>query len=151
MLVLLPKEADGLPALERKLTTNQVNQWISFLKPHASEIFLPRFKIEMKFNLRSLLETMGMQGAFTGAADFARMSPSGGLSLDEVLHAATVTVDEKGTEAAAATAGRAVLSADDDEPTLFRADHPFIFLIRHDTTGTILFLGRVVDPTGAEA
>jgi serpin B len=149
MLILLPNEFDGLPALERELTTENLNQWISSLKRHTNDVFLPRFKIDSNFNLRPLLEAMGMQQSFApNVADLTGISSDGKLYMDQIVHAAVFSVDEMGVEAAAATAhGPVTALGDDEKPIVFRADHPFIFLIRHKATGSILFLGRLVDPS----
>jgi serpin B len=88
---------------------------------------------------------MGMPDAFSGGADFSGMA-KGQLFISEVVHKAFVKVNEEGTEAAAATAVIMGRGAPPPVPT-FRADHPFLFLIRENTTGSILFVGRVVDPT----
>jgi serpin B len=90
-----------------------------------------------------------MQQPFApNVADLTGMCPDGHLYLDQIVHAAVFSVDEKGVEAAAATAhGPYSALGDDEKPIAFRADHPFIFLIRHKATGTILFLGRLVDPS----
>jgi serpin B len=149
MLVLLPNESDGLPALERELTTENLDRWIASLKRHTNDVFLPRFRIDSNLNLRPLLEAMGMRQAFApNTADLTGISPNGKLWMDQTVHAAVVSVDEKGVEAAAATAhGLITALGDDERPIVFRADHPFIFLIRHKATGSILFLGRLVDPS----
>jgi serpin B len=94
---------------------------------------------------------MGMPTAFTFGADFSGMDGTGGLFIDDVFHKAFVDVNEEGTEAAAATAVMMTLSYHMDyEPIpVFRADHPFIFLIQDNDTGNILFMGRVVNPVGS--
>lgn len=95
---------------------------------------------------------MGMTTAFTDAADFSAMSSSEGLKISEVIHQAFVDVDEKGTEAAAATAvvmlpTAAPFTEEPPKPILFRADHPFVFAVRDARTGAVLFLGRMENPT----
>jgi serpin B len=89
---------------------------------------------------------MGMPAAFTGGADFSGMTGKKDLFISDVVHKAFVSVDEEGTEAAAATAVVMKLSAVAEEPVTVTADHPFLFLVRDIETGTILFVGRVVDP-----
>jgi serpin B len=102
-----------------------------------------------KMQMKKILSTMGMPTAFGRKADFSGMTGTPELYIDEVYHKAFVKVDEKGTEAAAATAvvmmGRSAIRR--PRPIIFRADHPFLFLIRHEKTGAILFLGRVVNPS----
>ena len=113
---------------------------------------MPRFRVEQAFSLNGALASLGMKRAFTDA-DFSGMAEGGGLFISEVLHKAFVDVDENGTEAAAATAVimmRASVPPPFD-PVVFRADHPFLFLIRDRTTGTVLFIGRLCDPAAGVA
>ncbi|HVX12590.1 MAG TPA: serpin family protein [Pirellulales bacterium] len=148
MLVLLPKRRDGLHSLERELTTDNVNEWVKGLKTDHIEVYLPRFGVKTQFQLAHVLAEMGMQSAFDPqSADFTGISEDENLYLTNAVHAAVIDVDEKGTEAAA-TQLFAYGAEDDSEPKVFRADHPFVFLIRHNPTGTILFIGRVVNPKG---
>jgi serpin B len=112
-------------------------------------VYIPKFKLSSGFSLGRTLSAMGMPDAFQeGVADFSGMESSRDLRISAVIHKAFVEVNEEGTEAAAATAvvmkGRGISFA--PTPT-FRADHPFIFLIRDNRSGSILFLGRMVDPT----
>jgi serpin B len=145
MIVLLPKELDGLPALERSLEPAKLAAWIEALEEREVSVFLPRFKAESEFTLNSVLSSMGMPDAFASTADFTGMSPTGELFISDVVHKAYADVNEKGTEAAAATAV-VMARVSFEQPTVFRADHPFMFLIRDTATGSILFLGRVVEP-----
>ncbi len=148
MIVLLPKEVDGLAKLETALTTPNLAQWTSRLWETEVRVFLPRFKIAQGFRLNDTLTVMGMIDAFDELkADFSGMDgKENRLYIGAVLHKAFVDVNEEGTEAAAATAV-IMLRAPTSPPPIFRADHPFIFLIRENSTGSILFLGRVLDPT----
>jgi serpin B len=148
MLVLLPCERDGLPALEAALSVDDLALWTQRLRPIEVQVVLPRFKLSGEFDLRKTLQAMGMVDAF-GAADFSGMTGQRGLVISEVVHKAFVDVNEEGTEAAAATAVLMARSIPPPTP-VFRADHPFLFLIRENSTGSILFLGRVVDPSAPE-
>ena len=107
---------------------------------------MPRFEYDSDFSLKEALAALGMPDAFTSAADFSGMTGNRELFISEVIHKAFVSVDEEGTEAAAATAVVMSLSAAPEEPVEFTADRPFVFLIRDNLTGTILFVGRVVNP-----
>lgn len=149
MLLLLPDEIAGLSALEARLTTDNLSRWQAALRQQDVRIYLPRFQLTLRFQLADVLEAMGMALAFTPRkADFSGMSSEQELFLSAVIHKAFVDVNEEGTEAAAATAvGMRVASAM-RQPTVFRADHPFVFLIRDNRTGSILFLGRLVNPKG---
>jgi len=112
------------------------------------EVFLPGCEVARPLRLDEILKTMGMEDAF-GMADFSGMA-SGQLLIGAVLHKAFVKVNEEGTEAAAATAVMMLRAAPMTPPT-FRADHPFLFLIRENATGSILFLGRVANPAEGPA
>jgi serpin B len=148
MVVLLPKQAAGLPELEKAMSVEKLSGLLSKRRRREVITFLPKFKLEASFGLKPTLEALGMKLAFTGQADFSGISSSERLYISAVIHKAYVDVNEQGTEAAAATA--VVMRAGAmrrPEPTpVFRADHPFLFLIRDTRTDAILFLGRVVDP-----
>ena len=113
-------------------------------------VSLPKFTLETKYTLRQILAEMGMPTAF-GDADFSGMDGTRKLYIQEIIHQAYVEVNEEGTEAAAATAvvmwGKGAVPAESPVP-VFRADHPFIFLIQDNTSGNILFMGRVENPNG---
>jgi serpin B len=155
MIVFLPRDIDGLPALEQSLTASSMKQWLDQLHPVPEVILtLPKFKMTRQFNLQNTLGAMGMKRAFdANAADFSGMSGNRELFISAVIHKAFVDVDEKGTEAAAATAmvmeGATARPPrfQPPPPPVFRADHPFVFLIRDNRSGGILFMGRVTDPT----
>jgi serpin B len=109
-------------------------------------VHLPRFKIESAFQLAETLQAMGMKSAFDLTADFSGMNGKKDLFISAVAHKAFVAVDEEGTEAAAATSVQIRVKGEAKKPVVFRADRPFLFLIRDGETGSILFLGRVSDP-----
>jgi serine protease inhibitor len=146
MAVLLPKKADGLAALEQRLTEANVRDWLAKLRPNEVRVALPRFKVESEFDLARTLQAMGMRQAFTPGAEFSGMDGRRDLFISAVLHKAYADVNEEGTEAAAATAVLMSRAAARINP-VFRADHPFVFLIRDTRSGSILFLGRVVNPS----
>jgi serpin B len=147
MLVLLPKEKIGLADLEKELTADKLTEWQKRMYEQEIEVYLPKFKMTSQFSLSETLKKMGMSDAFDpGKADFSGMTGNKDLFISAVLHKAFVEVNEKGTEAAAATGVMMQLSMALDEP-VFRADHPFIFMIQDNKTGSILFVGRVMDPT----
>ncbi len=148
MTILLPRKADGLKALEEKLSAKTLVEWIGKAKPAHVDLTLPRFKFTSQFGLAQPLSQLGMDDAFDlGKADFSGMTTMEKLYISAVLHKAFVAVDEKGTEAAAATAIMVAPTAMPMEPKIiFRADRPFLFLIRHRPTGAVLFLGRLANP-----
>jgi len=147
MVVLLPKAKDGLPALEKKLSAENAAAWIAKLQKRQVQVALPRFTTTAQFMLNKTLSAMGMADAFdAGKADFSGMDGQKDLSISAVIHKAFVDVNEEGTEAAAATGVVMTLMAMPAPPVEFRADHPFVFLIRDTRSGCILFVGRVANP-----
>lgn len=146
MIVLLPRERDGLGKLEASLTVENLTNWLNLLKENEIRVFLPKFKMTSQFSLSQTLASMGMPDVFTSKADFSGMTDKKDLYISAVIHKAFVDVNEEGTEAAAATAVAMRFLSMPSPPPVFRADHPFLFLIRHHSSESILFLGRVVNP-----
>ena len=149
MLVLLPKNND-LRSLEKKLSATNFNKWKDGLMQKRVQVYLPKFTLDTGYQLASSLAKMGISFAFNHKkANFEGISGGKDLFVSDVIHRVFIEVDEKGTEAAAATVmvmiptGRSRI----EPPEIFRADHPFIFLIVNDKTGMILFMGKVVNPT----
>jgi serpin B len=151
MIILLPKKTDGLGQLETELSPENLKRWESRLNKEEVLVFLPKFKMTSTFRMDKALISMGMVDAFSAtSANFAGMDGrSDWLYIGAVLHKAFVEVNEEGTEAAAATATGVVMAVAGvhASQTTFRADHPFVFLIKEKQTGSILFVGRMTDPT----
>jgi len=151
LVILLPKAVDGLTALERQLSADRLQKWLAALDgaPESKAVvYLPRFKLNCRLELAKELAAMGMPSAFVQhSADFSGMTGTRDLNISEVVHQAFVEVNEEGTEAAAATAVVMDRSSSVTPTPEFRVDHPFVLLIREQQTGSILFLGRVVDPS----
>jgi serpin B len=145
MILLLPPQG-GLDALESSLSPERLTSIVAGLEERTVAIELPTFKVESSLGLGDALGRLGMPNAFSDAADFSGMSGVPGLSLDEVVHQTFVDVDEAGTEAAAATATGFTATAA-FLPAEIRFERPYLFLVRDNVTGTVLFLGRVDDPT----
>jgi serpin B len=145
MVILLPKNVDGLAELEQQLTPENLRNWLSSIRyDECPEILqLPKFRLNSAFEFKQVLSKMGMASAFDNAADFSGMNGRKDLFLANVIHKTFVDVNELGTEAAASTAVRGELRCGGER---FSADRPFIFLIRHIQSGSILFMGRVVNP-----
>lgn len=148
MLVLLP--AEGMEKLEASLTLVKLKELRATLRPQKVEVSLPKFKFETRYQLGSLLSAMGMPDAFSEErADFSGMTGAKTLHISRVIHQAMIDVNEEGSEAAAATAvvmqGKSIAA----HRPVFHADHPFLFLIIHMPTESILFVGRVADPQGS--
>jgi serpin B len=152
MVILLPTEGK-FTEFEDDLDYNAVDRIISRLKEERVILTIPKFEFESDFSLVPALSALGMPEAFTESADFSGMtSEQESLLIDDVIHKAFVSVDEGGTEAAAATAviiaPTAAPGPTPKEPVVFTADRPFIFLIRDIETGAILFIGRILNPAG---
>jgi serpin B len=148
MVVILP--APGrFRAFEQGLDATLLESITRQMEVTDAVVYLPRFKFDSSFELANVLQSLGMKRAFNfGQADFSGMAATNELYISRVIHKATVDVDEAGTEAAAATAVIATAGAAPNapEPVTFRADRPFLFLIRDRQTNTLLFLGRVMEP-----
>ena len=160
MVLIAPNRPDGLAAIEKKLDADKLSAWVGKLQKRKTHVFLPKFKMETDYKLGESLKAMGMVRAFTdprdpvNGADFTGMCASADprlrLYITKVLHKAFVEVNEKGTEAAAATAVMMAVATSARmtvpfTPT-FQADRPFLFLIRDVKTGSVLFMGRMTDP-----
>ena len=146
MYILLPKKVDGLASLEGRLTFSSVTSALARLRTRRISVAIPRFEMTVGKELPEVLKTMGMNLAFTPAADFTGMSRNRALYIAEVIHKAFIGVDEEGTDAAAATVVVTYGSTPSSQKK-FVADHPFVFLIRDKITGMILFFGRLAIPS----
>lgn len=146
MVILLPR-SHQLEAFERSLDAQRVAEIMKALEPRQVTLTMPRFEFESTFSLKKTLAMMGMPIAFSTSADFSGMTGNRDLFIGDVLHKAFVSVDEAGTEAAAATAVVMTLTAVPEMPVEVTVDHPFIFFIRDIETGSILFVGRVLNPS----
>jgi serpin B len=146
MTVVLPKSGTSIDDFVAKLTQQQWDLWVAGLAAKEGDIFLPKFKLEYAKKLNDVLKAMGMSIAFSPSyADFTNIDVRGGLFISEVQHKTFVQVDEEGTEAAAVTSvgvGRTSIG----DNFVMRVDRPFLFVIRENNTGTILFIGKIVQP-----
>lgn len=150
MDILLPREPDGLPAIESQLHLATLQKWMK-TRSHEVNVSLPRFRVEASMDLDQQLQSLGMRRAFSrDEADFSNITDDpAGLFIGSVIHTAFVDVNEKGTEAAAATGVMlaAGCTMEPEPPKEFRADHPFLFLIRDRQTRLIHFMGRLANPS----
>ena len=143
MLIILPKE-NNISVVESALNTANIQYWNNSLQEMKINIDIPKFKFNTEYNLNTILIKMGMIDAFSVTdADFSGMDGTKNLFISDVLHKAFVEVNEEGTEAAAATSVIVTTSAVTQS---FNADHPFVFLIQHEKTGAILFMGKIMNP-----
>jgi serpin B len=151
LVLLLPRQPDGLPELEKQLTGSALSEWLRQLKPETVTVTLPRFAITAESDLQQPLAQLGMPLAFRrDGADFTGLcSNEQPFALSSVAQQVSITVDEAGTEAHAATGIRSSRGLASLTKHEFRADRPFVFLVRDMRTGCILFLGRLTDPVPA--
>jgi serpin B len=148
MIVLLPK-GDTLSAADQYLSPENLSVLEQSASTQRVKVFFPKFQLGTQYSLPAVLGVMGMPTAFTSSADFSGMDGRQDLLINDVVHKAYVDVNEEGTEAAAATGVVMNMAAVREEGPVpvFRADHPFVFLIRDNNTGTVLFMGRVTNPS----
>jgi len=147
MIVFLPKTRDGLEKMEKSLTPDTLKDHLKKLRTTDVIVHLPKFKLTSEFRMKKILSTLGMRDAFSPLkADFSGMTKKEKLFISAVLHKAFVEVNEEGTEAAAATGVVVGTTSVPLPPKEFRADHPFLFLIRDNQTESILFMGRLTNP-----
>jgi len=144
MLVILPQRADGMARVEASLSNARISEWVGQLETQDAIVQLPRFKVDTAVSLNNALRQLGVTVPFNDQADFSGIANDAGpLKISKVVHQTAFSVDESGTRA---TSGTGVVIRGRSMPFLFEADHPFVFLVRDDTTGLVLFLGRFVHP-----
>ena len=148
MLIVLPKAKDkaAMQQLVNELSVDKIKQWNKDLVTQEVNLHLPKFKLKERYDMKGLLSDMGMPIAFEDKATFKLFDQPLSTKIDEVYHQAVVIVDEKGTEAAAATGIVVSTESASAPPSVFKADHPFLFMIKDNKTDAILFLGQVNKP-----
>jgi len=147
MVILLPR-IGGFEEFDGAIDLTSLNSIINSLELANVQLTMPKFRYESSsISLTDTLTRLGMPVAFTGDADLSGMDGTRNLSISDVIHKAFVSVDEAGTEAAAATGVIVGVTAAPGEPIEFTVNRPFIFLIRDIETGAILFMGRIVNPS----
>ncbi len=145
MVILLPRKND-LETIEKELTVEKFEEWKKFLSETRIEVYLPKFTFTTRYVLTTNLSQLGMPNAFSPHCDFSGIDGTKNLYIRSVVHQAYVDVNEEGTEAAGATGVVVGITSVGPRIPVFRADHPFIFLIQEKNTGNILFIGKVVEP-----
>ncbi|MFO8143214.1 MAG: serpin family protein, partial [Dehalococcoidales bacterium] len=146
MVILLPDSGE-FGTLERGLDFGKINEAVDDIQYQEVALTMPKFDIESSFDLKETLANMGMPVAFSAEADFSGMNGKRNLYISDVVHKAFVSLDEAGTEAAAATAVIVAETSMPMDPVSVDVDRPFIFMIRDIETGAILFVGRIMDPS----
>lgn len=147
MDVLLPSSQDGINSLLTGITDASFAGWISQMAEREVDLSFPRFKYGFKKKLKDVLTDMGMGIAFRDGADFSNISEQYDLLINDVTHQAFIETNEEGTEAAAATIVDIGITSAPPPPLELRLDHPFVYIIRESSTNSILFMGRVSDPS----
>jgi serpin B len=147
MLIILPKDDAVFESLQKKFDNSICQKINAGLTMKQVRLLLPKFRATSEFELSEVLKTMGMPEAFTDKADFSGMTGKKDLKISKVVHKAFINVDEAGTEAAAATAVVIRVKSMPMNAGEFKADHPFMFIIKENTHGSILFAGNIYDPT----
>jgi len=149
MVLYMPKNVTDMATVLSDLSANNFNSLYTGADEDSIVVHLPKFKIETEtISIREMLQTLGMEISFTPLADFSNIFGSGGVYIDDVLHKAFIDVNEEGTEAAAATVViflRAVADGEAEEK-VFYFNKPFLFFIREQSTGEILFAGKMINP-----
>jgi len=149
MTIFLPRPGGDLDSLlsgidPARFNGQQMSTWLGFLQSDSLDVSLPKFTLEYEQDLKEVLSALGMEVAFTPAADFTQMFAGGGVWIDKVKHKTFIEVDEEGTTAAAVTS---VVMIDGIDDSQFHIDRPFAFVIWEAESGTILFIGKIVDPS----
>ena len=151
MLIFLPNTNNGITEFEKTFDSGYYQKIIASLHSNLVRLYLPKCQLTFKVNLKTTLSHMGMPMAFSAGADFSGMTGKKDLCISEIIHQAFINVDELGTEAAAATAVvmKGALATPPRPSKVFKADHPFIFCIKDNATGSILFMGKIMKPNAS--
>ncbi|KAL7169033.1 hypothetical protein ACSBR2_034125 [Camellia fascicularis] len=156
MYFFLPNDTNGLPRLVKRLNSNPgfLNQEFELWEEEVPELWIPRFKFSFEFEASETIKEMGLELPFMDVGELTEMvvdggegdELGGGLYLSKVFHKSCIEVNEEGTEAAASTADIIRFFSKRIPTPRFVADHPFMFMIREETSGTVLFTGAVLNP-----
>ncbi|NXH71129.1 ZPI inhibitor, partial [Hydrobates tethys] len=144
MLIVIPEKEGDYISLEDHLSTELVESWLGNMKIRKVDISFPKFKLEQKYKMKKLLHALGIKNLFTRMADLSHLTDQGYVAVSQVVQKAVIEVDEEGTEATAASGSEITAFT---VPPVIKADRPFLFMIFEETFKTLLFIGRVVDPT----
>ncbi len=147
MMVILPKPGQSINTITGQLNRQKLVSWINDLSKQECTVILPKFKIECEYELNDPLIDLGMKSAFNpGDADFTKINKNGGLFISKVKHKTYVDVNEEGTEAAAATSVEISKTSVEPSPLIINVNRPFLFVIKENSSNTILFAGKIMNP-----
>ncbi|NXD59016.1 ZPI inhibitor, partial [Corvus moneduloides] len=144
MLIVIPEKGGDYISIEDHLTTELVESWLGNMKTRKVDISFPKFKLEQKYKMKKLLQGLGIKKLFTHSADLSHLTDHEYAAVSQVVQKAVIEVDEEGTEAAAASGSEITAFT---VPPVIKVDRPFLFMIFEETFKTLLFIGRVIDPT----
>ncbi|NXR36063.1 ZPI inhibitor, partial [Zosterops hypoxanthus] len=144
MLIVIPEKEGDYISIEDHLTTELVESWLGNMKTRKLDISFPKFKLEQKYKMKKLLQGLGIKKLFTCSADLSHLTDHEYVAVSQVVQKAVIEVDEEGTEAAVASGSEITAFT---VPPVIKVDRPFLFMIFEETFKTLLFIGRVVDPT----
>ncbi|XP_027746107.1 protein Z-dependent protease inhibitor [Empidonax traillii] len=144
MLIVIPEKEGDYISLEDHLSTELVESWLGNMKIRKVDISVPKFKLQQKYKMKKLLHALGIKNLFTRTADLSHLTDQEYAAVSQVVQKAVIEVDEEGTEAAAASGSEMIAFT---VPPVIKVDRPFLFMIFEETFKTLLFIGRVVDPT----
>lgn len=144
MTIILPADDKNVDNIIEQLDSENFNGWINSFEKKEGTVQLPKFKLEYKYELNDVLKALGMEIAFSGKADFTNMYKPGGIAISNVKHKTFVKVDEEGTEAAAVTSVE--IGTTSNNGFVMRIDKPFIIIIRESNSGSLLFMGKIIEP-----
>uniref|UniRef100_A0A3Q3VZW0 Serpin domain-containing protein n=1 Tax=Mola mola TaxID=94237 RepID=A0A3Q3VZW0_MOLML len=150
MMIVLPRQEVPLASLEPIIKAPLLEEWANNVKRQKVEVYLPRFKVEQRIDLRSTLQELGIKDIFSNNADLSAMTDGKDLFIGKAVQRAYLEVTEEGTEAAVGSGMIALTRTLVLYPQVM-ADHPFFFVIRNRRTGSILFMGRVMTPEVIES
>ncbi|XP_008940031.1 PREDICTED: protein Z-dependent protease inhibitor [Merops nubicus] len=144
MLVVIPEKEGDYITVEDHLTMELVESWLGNMKTRKVDISFPKFKLEQKYKMKKLLHSLGIKNLFTRTADLSHLTNQEHVAVSQIVQKAVIEVDEEGTEATAASGSEITAFT---VPPVIKVDRPFLFMIFEETFKTLLFTGRVVDPT----
>lgn len=144
MLIVIPEKGGDYISIEDHLSTELVESWLGNMKTRKVDISFPKFKLEQKYRMKKLLQGLGIKKLFTHSADLSHLTDHEYAAVSQVVQKAVIEVDEEGTEAAAASGSEITAFT---VPPVIKVDRPFLFMIFEETSKTLLFIGRVIDPT----